>query len=156
MGNSRVYRTIPAVIGAALLAGTAPLAFAALGGDASSVQADLARMKAQDRGSSPSQGYTVQAMQMVSGTIVHEFVSPAGKVFGVSWRGPTIPDLSSLLGTYYEQFSAAAPPPRRGQRHLEVRQPDLVVQSGGHMRAFFGRAYIPSLLPANFDPKDIQ
>jgi len=36
------------------------------------------------------------------------------------------------------------------------QQPGLVVQSGGHMRAFFGRAYIPQMLPRGISAAEIQ
>jgi hypothetical protein len=45
---------------------------------------------------------------------------------------------------------------RVGTRHLTSQGTDLVVQSNGRMRAFFGTAYVPSLLPPNFSVEDIQ
>src|SRR5947209_18263937 len=71
--------------------------FAALGGDVSSIQADQAHMRAQRRITQTS-AYSLHEMQAQSGTVVREFVSPQGKVFGVSWDGSTIPDLQQLLG----------------------------------------------------------
>ncbi|HTT02249.1 MAG TPA: DUF2844 domain-containing protein [Steroidobacteraceae bacterium] len=133
-----------------------PLALAALGGDVASVQADGAHMKASVRPGVAVAGYTVQQMTIASGTVVREYVSPAGKVFAVSWHGPTMPDLRQTLGTYFEQYTAGASAPHVGHRHLTVRQPDLVVQSNGRPRGFYGRAYVPSLLPANVSIDDIQ
>jgi Protein of unknown function (DUF2844) len=43
-----------------------------------------------------------------------------------------------------------------GHRHLSIDRSDLVVHSGGHMRAFYGNAYVPALLPPNFTIADIQ
>jgi hypothetical protein len=43
---------------------------------------------------------------------------------------------------------------RRGS--LLIRQPDFVVQSGGHMRSFSGIAYIPQLLPKYVTVDEIQ
>ena len=34
--------------------------------------------------------------------------------------------------------------------HLSIERTDLVVNSHGHMRAFYGNAYVPSLVPPNF------
>jgi len=126
-----------------------PLALAALGGDLNSAQDDAVHMKAQARpGSRASSAYEVQELTLTSGTVVREYASPAGKVFAVTWHGPQIPDLTQLFGSYYPQFAQAAGAPHAGHRHLQVRQPDLVVESNGRMRAFHGLAYVPSLVPA--------
>ena len=37
-----------------------------------------------------------------------------------------------------------------------VRQPGLVVHSGGHMRAFVGHAYVPQLVPAGVATGEIR
>jgi hypothetical protein len=39
---------------------------------------------------------------------------------------------------------------------MRVEQPGLVVESNGRMRAFYGRAWDPALLPANFSVADIR
>jgi len=148
------------VLGIGLLGQAAsPLALAALGGDVSSVGADGARLKAQSRPATPQIGYSVQELQLPSGTIVREYVSAAGRVFAVSWRGPTKPNLAQLFGDYFQPYQAAAKAQPHGaatRRHFTVRQPDLVVESNGRMRAFFGRAYVPSLLPATVSVDDIK
>jgi nucleotide-binding universal stress UspA family protein len=139
---------------------SAAQALAALGSDESSVASDVAHLRAQARGaSSTAAGYVVHEMQLPSGTLVREYVGPAGKVFAVSWDGPTKPDLHSLLGAYFAPYVDAASASPRGaaaRRHFEVRQADLIVQSSGRMRAFSGRAYVPSLLPPNVSPGDIH
>jgi hypothetical protein len=127
---------------------TAP-AWAALGGDATSVQSDLVRLKGTLRMTSTA-AYTVHEITTSYGTVVREYISPADKVFAVSWRGPMIPDLRPMLGVYYGQYDQAASAPHIGHRHLVIDQPGLVLRSSGRMRAFFGRAWVPSLLPQNF------
>jgi hypothetical protein len=146
-----------APLGFALLAQSAsPIAHAALGGDATSVETDRVNMKGQARVTSIA-GYTVHEITLPSGTVVREYISPAGKVFAVSWRGPVKPDLSQTLGAYFGQFQAASKSQLRGQHHhLAVQEPDLVVQSAGRMRAFYGKAYVPSLLPQNFSVDNIE
>jgi len=125
-------------------------ALAALGGDATSVQSDLVRMKGALRISS-SAGFTVHEITTSYGTVVREYLTPADKVFAISWRGPVIPDLRQMLGSYYGQYEQAASAPHLGgHRHLAIERPGLVVQSGGRMRAFYGRAWAPDLLPQNF------
>jgi hypothetical protein len=88
--------------------------------------------------------------------VVREYVSAAGQVFAVSWRGPLLPDLKQTLGSYFQQYQSAAGVPHVGHRHLSIEQPELVVHSNGHMRAFYGHAYLPGLVPANFSLADIK
>ncbi len=131
-------------------------ALAALGGDASSVEADRARLKGALRVTSQD-GYSVHEIQTAAGLVVHEYVTPNDKVFAVSWRGPGIPDLRQVLGSYYNEFEqAAAATPSRNHHHLTVQTPQVVVQSSGRTRAYFGRAWAPALLPQNFSVTEIN
>jgi hypothetical protein len=131
-------------------------AFAALGGDATTVDADVAKMKAQVV-ATPVSGYTVNQMTLPSGTVVNEYVSADGKVFAVTWKGPFTPNLQQALGTYFTAFTAAASVPHGANHHsLSIQQSDFVMQTSGHMRAWRGEAYVPSLLPANFSLDDLQ
>lgn len=103
--------------------------------------------------------YTVTQTTLSSGTIVREYVSAAGAVFGIAWSGPIMPNLSVLLGTYFTQFDSArvalrAEHPGRGPLNLTL--PGLVVHSGGHMGAFSGQAYLPQSLPAGVTADDIK
>jgi hypothetical protein len=141
---------------AASLGAAAP-ARAALGGDVSSVEADRASLKGALTGFRTVQGgYGVHELTTASGVHLREYVA-GGKVFAVSWQGPVIPDLRQVLGTYYAVYAqAAAAPHAGGHRHLRVEQPGLVVESNGHMRAFYGRAWDPALLPANFSVANIR
>ena len=141
---------------ATVVAGSVLPAFAGLGGDAASVEADIAKMKGQAR-ATPVAGYTMSEITLPSGTVVHEFVSSEGKVFAVSWKGMAVPDLSQTLGTYFAEYkAAAAATPHAGHHNLTVQQPDLVVRTGGHMRHWYGQAYVLSLLPPNFSLDDIK
>lgn len=147
-------KTAALVMGASLLAPT-PVALAALGGDAASIDADRAHMKAQRR-VLPARRYSVQEMQLTSGTTVREYLSPAGKVFAVVWQGPQMPDLRQLFGDHFEAYRDAAKGGRRGRGPLRVEQPGLVVHSGGHMRGFAGRAYVPQLVPEDVSIDEIK
>jgi hypothetical protein len=93
-------------------------------------------------------------MTMPSGTLVREYVAPNGMVFGVAWQGPTLPDLKSMLGESFDQYVAATAT-RRGTP-LAVSTGDLVVYSGGHLRAFAGYAYLPRAVPPGVDVGVIQ
>lgn len=132
--------------------------FAALGSTLDSVQNDVARLSAKLQVTQAS-GYTVHEMTTPTGSVVREYVSPAGRVFGVTWRGPFIPNLQQLLGGYFGQYSAAARLQREshvGRQPLNIREPGLVVQTAGHMRDYFGRAFDPSLLPAGVSANDVR
>jgi uncharacterized protein DUF2844 len=124
-----------------------PVAVAGLGGDATSVEADRVSLKGAVR-VTPEANFAVHEITG-NGLVVHEYLSD-GKVFAVSWRGPGIPDLKQMLGSYYGQFAQAASAPHYNHHHLDVATPQVIVQSSGHTRAFFGRAWVPALLPANF------
>jgi len=140
----------------ALLAALAAApAFAALGGDVSSVQADLAHMKGALRVTTNA-AVTVHEISTTYGTSVREFTGADGKVFAVSWSGPVNPDLRQVLGSYYPQFAQAASTTHGSHRRLNIEQPGLVVQNVGRLRAFAGRAWVPSMLPVNFSIDDIK
>src|SRR5690242_1865270 len=79
-------------------------ALAALGRDASSLPNDQLHMRATLR-STQNQGYAVHELRDSAGSTVREYVSPQGRVFGVAWQGPFVPDFQQLLGTYYQQFN---------------------------------------------------
>ena len=130
-------------------------ALATLGEDVATVENDRVQMKAQLRTTSVA-GYTVHEIETPAKTIVREYVSASGKVFAVSWSGPLLPHFRQTLGRYFDEYNNAASSPRAGRRHLSVEGTDLVVNSHGHMRAFYGNAYVPSLLPPNFSVADIQ
>jgi hypothetical protein len=152
--------TVAQWVALSLLTLSSPLSvFGALGDSTSSVLVDQARMKASLRIVQEST-YTVHEMKSPNGTVVREYVSQSDeRVFGVTWQGPTIPDLKQLLGTYFQRYSEAAKSEREsrvGRRPLNVQKPGLIVQTAGHMGAFSGRAYDPELLPAGVDAKVIQ
>src|SRR5437879_11766746 len=130
-----------------LAAAVARTAFAALGWDSATVQADVARMKGALRITS-SAGVTVHEITTSYGTVVRVYLTPGDKVFAVSWHGPVNLDLRQMLGDYYTQYEQAASMPHPGgHRHLAIEQPGLVVQISRRMRAFVGRAWLPGLVP---------
>jgi hypothetical protein len=144
---------------AAIAALAMPLsAQASLGGDVASVHADQAHFQSTLRSTAGS-AYTVQELKAASGVVVREYVSPAGKVFAVSWQGPVRPDLQQLLGTYFQTFVQAVhsqKPSRLRRAPLVVNQPAFVFAMGGHMRWIVGKAYDPTLVPANVQMEEIR
>jgi hypothetical protein len=147
------------LMGIALLMLALPLpALAALGGDVTSVHDDQAHMKGSLK-TTEAMTYTLHEIKGDSGTTVREYVSPAGDVFAVSWQGPFLPDMKQILGSYFQAFSTAARAQRmarRGRGPLNIQQPGLVVESGGHMRAYSGKAYDPGKLPQGVSANDIR
>lgn len=130
----------------------------ALGADVTSVEADRAKMEASLRTTS-KQLYTIHEMQAANNVVVREFVSPAGKVFGVAWQGASRPDMKQLLGGYFDQFTKAAQEQkarRVGRGPLVIQQPGFVVEMGGHSRSFSGRAYVPQMVPAGVKAEELR
>jgi len=131
------------------------LASAALGGDESSIRADQAQMRASLR-ITRTATYAVHELQAPAGHVIREYVSPSGTVFGVVWQGPSKPDLKQLLGRHFDELQQATPAPGARRGPVVIRQPGLIFEMGGHMRAFAGRAYIPQLLPAGVQADAIR
>jgi len=131
--------------------------FAALGEDVASVQADQAHINASLRVSQTS-SYAVHELRTPTGIVVREFASPAGRIFAISWKGPSIPDLRQLLGSHFADFQQAAQAQNSQGRHgpLFVQQNGMTVELGGHMRDHIGRAYLPDQLPAGVHAEDLR
>jgi hypothetical protein len=122
----------------------------AAGAGAASAAVPATKMQAVTPGAQSSL-YTLHEVQL-------EYATPAGIVFAVSWQGPVLPDLSALLGTYFNTFKLETERARAAGRRggpVSIEHPDLVVQSGGRMRNFFGHAYAPALIPAGLNIKDV-
>ncbi|REG51922.1 uncharacterized protein DUF2844 [Paraburkholderia sp. BL6669N2] len=129
-------------------------AHATLGQNVSTVDGDQSRLRAVARTATTQSAYSVHLMTLPSGTLVREYVARNGIVFGVAWEGPTLPDLKSMLGTFFDAYVVAAT--TRHGAPLAVSSSDLVVYSGGHLRAFSGHAYLPQAVPAGVDVGVIQ
>ncbi|WP_345816603.1 DUF2844 domain-containing protein [Paraburkholderia sp. PREW-6R] len=129
-------------------------AHATLGQNVSTVASDQTNLHAVAHTTTSQRAYSVHAITMPSGTVVREYVAAGGTVFGVAWDGPTLPDLKAMLGAAFDTYVAATAT-RRGTP-LAVSNSDLVVFSGGHLRAFSGYAYLPQAVPAGVDVGVIQ
>lgn len=152
--NDRKAAALGAVM---LLAALIPqVASATLGQPEITVQTDTAQLHAAIKSSEDRTGYRVHEIQLPSGTVLREFVAPNGNVFAVAWHGPTRPDLRQALGQYFDAFVAAPRAKLSDRRHLQIQQGDLVVQSGGHMRALSGRAYLQSAIPSGVNIGDLH
>ncbi len=97
-----------------------------------------------------------QVVLTPQGATVTEYANAAGTVFAITWRGPFKPDLQQLLGQYFAPFQQGAPRAGLGLTASVVHGDNIVVHSFGHMRNFYGVAWVPSLLPAGFDVAGLQ
>jgi hypothetical protein len=95
-----------------------------------------------------------QAMQ------ISEYAAPDGKIFAVSWKGRSNPDLQPLLGSYFGDFQTAL---HKRSAVRRVRMPfqivkgsKVVVERWGQMHHLGGRGYVPELFPAGVTLNDIH
>ena len=139
---------------AATLLGSASAA-ATLGGDQASVANVQARTHATMQVTCAGR-YTLHELRLGTKTTVREYRANAGKVFAVTWQGPWRPNLRLLLGSYYQQFVQAARAQPRARGPVTIRLPGLVVELGGHQRAFYGRAYLSDAVPAGLRPEELR
>ena len=144
------------LVAIALLVAGSTVVRAALGEGADSIVADQQEMGGKIE-TIPNAGYTTNEIIMPSGTLVREYVSPGGRVFAISWRGPTTPNLANLLGSYFQQIQAAASAQRPGlSGPATVVAGDVIFHLGGHMGNFWGRAVVSSLVPAGVNEAELK
>jgi hypothetical protein len=132
----------------------APGAHAALGDTASPIAGASTRTLA---------GGAARVVSYVDagGTTIDVYVASANSaIFAYAWHGPTMPNLRVLLGAYdasYRSGAAAVLAARPGNLHaLRVDRPDVVVETGGKMRSYIGRAWLPAALPAGVGEGDLR
>ncbi len=131
---------------------------ATLGESEDSVAADQKALSAVKCATTIRTNYTVHEFKS-DGTVVREYVSPSGIVFGIAWNGLTHPDLKPLLGSYAGEYEAALKrtPPKPGiSRNARVETDRVVVEKWGQMRNLQGRAYAPSLIPPGVSIDEIK
>ena len=131
-------------------------AHAGLGESADSIARDHSALQAQADSKTTTAAYDRHEITTASGTRVREYVNKTGKVFAVSWSGPTLPDLKTLLADHYADFVSAASAPRHNHHVLTISTPDLVLQNSRLPRGFAGRAHIPSLMPAGTSAAELD
>ena len=135
------------------------IAFAALGGSATSVDADRIRVQGALMRIVRNDVYALHEIRSASGTMIREYINPSGVVFAVAWDGPWLPDLRQVLGDQFDRYQALMQSRQRGRTGrgaVVIDEPGLVVQMSGHPRAFKGRAYLPAQLPAGLALESIR
>jgi hypothetical protein len=168
----RPFLDVVLVGGILVFPGSLSTARATLGEPAASIDTDAVQLNATAGGISaqapsggPSQNapasgnFSVEQLTTPNGTVVSEYVGQSGTVFAVTWRGPKPPNVATLLGTYFKQYSDAAnagAPSPLGLHASSVHATDVTVETAGHMGFMWGRAYLPAGLPAGVSPSEIK
>ncbi|SEK04982.1 DUF2844 domain-containing protein [Paraburkholderia diazotrophica] len=136
----------------ALLAGPA---YAELGGTMSAHRTDDGSTQRVLPGSAIQMRSIVDA----GGTTINEYATSDGHVFAYTWQGPTMPDLTRMLGRYADPYrvKAAAQLSELSPLHASrVEQAEVIVESGGQMRSYVGRAWLPAAVPAGISLADLH
>ncbi len=166
------FLNLALLAGGLILIGAPSSARATLGEPAASVAADASQMNATAGANTaqplpglpaqnaPASGnFSIEQLTTPDGTVVSEYVGQNGTVFAVSWRGPKPPDVATLLGSYFKQYSDAAntgAPSPFGLHTSSVHASDVTVETAGHMGFMWGRAYLPAAMPAGVNPSEIK
>lgn len=155
--KKKLYIVFGGLVFSAVLFAGAQHVQATLGEYADSISSDEKVLSAMQRSTTALNGYTVHEIYSAS-TVVREYVSTSGVVFGIAWQGLIHPDLSQLLGLYSGEYQEALLQTRRikGRRSLQVKTNSVVVEKWGHMRNLQGRAYVPSLIPPGVSVDEIK
>jgi len=149
-----------AVLGQPLPAGTStvPSSAARVGTPSGTGTGAAVNAKADTPASNTASSYNISKTVLDNGTAISEYATPAGLVFALSWEGPFMPDLNSLLGSYFQTFKAQADAGRAARNigtPVGVDSSNLVVRSSGRMRSYSGYAYAPDLVPSGVTISDV-
>jgi hypothetical protein len=100
----------------------------------------------------------VRTLTDAGNTTINEYATSTGQIVAYAWQGPTMPDLRALLGKYMDSYrTGVAASTADGNLHVSrVARPDVIVESGGPMRGYVGRAWLPAALPAGVTADDFQ
>lgn len=130
---------------------------ATLGESVDSITADSKALSAVQGATKAFGSYTVYEVSS-NAIVIREYVSASGIVFGIAWNGPAHLDLTTLLGSYADEYQKAQSktPRQPGRRHFQVKTDRVVVERWGHMRNLRGRAYVPDLIPQGASVDEIK
>ncbi|MEX3761114.1 DUF2844 domain-containing protein [Paraburkholderia phenoliruptrix] len=143
------------------LLGTLAIAVASLCSSANAC-AQLGSVMAPRAGTSVPQSLLNGALRLrtstdAGNTTINEYGSSSGEIVAYTWQGPTMPDLAALLGKYAGSYRAGAAAAADGNLHASrVVRPDVIVESGGPMRGYAGRAWLPGALPPGVTADDLR
>jgi len=135
-----------------LVLGLPMFAQAELGGNLASIMQEQ-KTFGSTLTTSPQSNYTIYIQNISPDLVVKEYVSNSGNIFGVAWKGSTLPNFQVLLGSYYSNYLSAQ---QQNPRSVFSQDNNLVIESGGVMGGYIGRAYLPKQLPTGLAPSAIQ
>jgi hypothetical protein len=132
-------------------------AWAALGGGPGGIVSDGTQMQSR-RTTTAFVDYDVCEIDTDAGVQIREYVDRSAVVFAVSWKGAVPPDLQTLLGAHYPDFASALKSIQHPGLHrsLKIATGGLVVELSGHMRGYYGRAYLTAAIPAGVTPAELR
>ncbi len=136
-------------------------ALAALGEPETSVAHDREVSRGTDTVRVLPGGVRMHRIVTPTGTY-REFSGSDGIVFAVTWQGMHPPPLSTVLGSYEEEYRQAIRTVRQGSpssqgrsRVINIRSPHLRITGMGHPRDLRGMVKILGKGPPGFNPQDI-
>lgn len=132
-------------------------AHAALGGHVDSVKDDQQALKGISRkAQQTSASYSVTEIES-AGYTVREYANSDGTIFAVTWRGVGHPDLQTLLGDYYNEFTEADANKESEGKHTprSIEAKNVTVRRSGHMRDWRGRAFAPKFIPEGVNVEEL-
>ena len=135
-----------------LVLGLPMFAQAELGGNLASIMQEQ-KTFGSTLTTSPQSNYTIYIQNISPDLVVKEYVSNSGNIFGVAWKGSTLPNFQVLLGSYYSNYLSAQ---QQNPRSVFSQDNNLVIESGGVMGGYIGRAYLPKQVPTGLAPTAIQ
>ncbi|MSQ57116.1 MAG: DUF2844 domain-containing protein [Limnohabitans sp.] len=132
------------------------LSYAQLGGASLLGNDRLTRLNNESITANNVQSYLINSYQTPEKTIIREYINASNRVFAVAWNSSGPAPLQLILGNYFDRYVAATSTPLAGRAPLRLQDTDLVIQTGGQMRSYFGYAYLPLLLPVGFTAEALQ
>ncbi|RFU46062.1 DUF2844 domain-containing protein [Paraburkholderia sp. DHOC27] len=137
------------------------LADAALGAAPTGVASAPRSLLAAPQPAATHASYSVHESHTADDVRVREYVLPDNVVFAVTWQGPMRPDMNELLGSYFPNFANPASNGNGGARPqgggaLIQGNGDFRLESFGRRGHFYGRAYLPRLVPTGMSFDDLQ
>jgi hypothetical protein len=144
------------IVGAALIAAMmAPPSRAGLGGDTRSVMHDHEALGLTPAVTSTAE-FDLYQGQSVDGTRLREYVDRSGRVFALSYRGATRPNLTSLLGSYVTRKRNTASARPRSRHLLVINDPDFALTVVHMARGWRLQANLPTSIPAGVNRAELQ
>lgn len=147
--------TSAAFVAATLISASA---HAALGGQIDQLAAEKVSLKAVKHEIKSQAYFSVHEVTLKNQVVVREYADQQGHIFAVTWQGPLLPDLKTLLGDYAQDFQQASTKQQgtRSRSQLHSENSRIVIHATGRMHHFTGGAYLPDALPQGLNLNDIQ